>query len=114
MAEDSGLMDVFLDLEPNQPKNDQTRESFRQMLRHRLEQGLPEAVERIWKLPAIILKEPRKEYVSLLMEARELFVNGQFYSCVAMCGIVGERLVKDALRTAVLIERDNRLCLLVG
>ena len=33
MAEDSGSMDVFLDLEPNQPKNDQTRESFRDFRR---------------------------------------------------------------------------------
>jgi hypothetical protein len=110
MGDDSGLIDVFLSLEPNQPRDENTRESFRQSLRQRLEERLPEAVERIWKLPAIILKEPRKEYVGLLLEARELFVQGQFYSCVAMCGIVGERLIKDALRAAVLIEQGGQVC----
>lgn len=101
-------MDVYLDLLPNQPKNDQDRESFRQMLRQRFEERLPKAVERIWDLPPIILKEPTGDYVALLLEARELFVAGYFYSCVAMCGIVGERLVKDVLRASVLVEKYGR------
>lgn len=101
-------MDVYLDLLPNQPKNDQGRENFRQMLRQRFEERLPKAVERIWDLPPIILKEPTGDYVALLLEARELFVAGYFYSCVAMCGIVGERLVKDVLRASVLVQKDGR------
>lgn len=100
-------MNVFLDLLPNQPKNDQARENFRQMLRQRFEEGLPQAVERVWDLPPIILKEPFGDYVALLLEARELFVSGHFYSCVAMCGIVGERLVKDILRASLLVEKDG-------
>lgn len=99
--------DVFLDLLPNQPKNDRGREEFRRMLRDRFEEGLPQAVERIWDLPPIILKQPTDPYVALLLEARELFVAGYFYSCVAMCGIVGERLVKDILRTSILVEREG-------
>lgn len=90
---DPKLIDVFIDLEPNQPKNEQTRASFREILLDRFEQRLPQAVEHVWELPPIILKEPLKEYVTLLLEARELFVLGQFYACVAMCGIVGERLI---------------------
>jgi hypothetical protein len=100
-------MNVFLDLLPKQPKNDQGRENFRQMLREQFEGRLPEAVERIWDLPPIILKEPAGDYFALLLEARELFVAGYFYSCVAMCGIVGERLVKDVLRTSVLVEKEG-------
>jgi hypothetical protein len=101
------LIDVFLDLLPNQPKNEQGRESFRQMLRERFEQRLPDAVERIWELPPIVLRQPNSDYVALLLEARELFVSGSFYSCVAMCGIVGERLVKDVLRASVLVEHTG-------
>jgi hypothetical protein len=101
-------MNVFIDLLPNQPKNDQTREDFRQMLRYRFEERLPQAVERIWELPPVILKEPLGDYLALLREAREIFLAGHFYSCVAMCGIVAERLVKDVFRAAVLVERAGK------
>ena len=97
MSEQPKFMDVFLDLLPNQPKTDQTRESFRQILRQRFEGRLTDAVERVWELPPMILK-PHGEYLALLLEAREIYLAGHFYSCVAMCGIVGERLVKDMFR----------------
>ncbi len=102
-------MQVFLDLLPNQPRNDQTRKEFEQMMRGKFEERLPESVERVWELPPIILKEPFGEYIELLLEARELFLAGHFYSCVAMCGIVGERLIKDVLRASVIIEKDGQL-----
>jgi hypothetical protein len=98
--------DIFLDLLPNLPKNDQTRASIRQLLQQRCENALPDAVERVWELPPIIVK-PQKEYLSLLLEARELYLAGYFYSCVAMCGIVAERLVKDVLRTSVLVQKNG-------
>ena len=34
---------------------------------------------------------------------------GYSYACVAMCGIVGERLVKDALRASVFVEKDGQV-----
>lgn len=101
------MIQVYLDLLPNQPKNEQTREANRQMMRQRFERKLPEAVERIWELPPIILKEPSGIYVELLSESRELFIAGHFYSCVAMCGIVGERLIKDLFRASILIQRKG-------
>lgn len=106
VAEQFQHSEVFLDLLPNQPKNDQTRDSFRNLLRERFEQGLSDSVERIWDLPPIIVK-PHGEYLALLLEARELYVAGFFYSCVAMCGIVGERLVKDVLRASVLVQKNG-------
>jgi hypothetical protein len=108
MADDTQRLNIFLDLLPNQPKNDTSRENFRGMLRDRFEKTLPDAVERIWKLPPIIIKEPFGDYMELLLEARALFLSGHFYSCVAMCGIVGERLVKDVLRAAVLVEKEGK------
>jgi hypothetical protein len=93
------------DVTPNTPKTERTREDFGNILRQKFEQRLPEAVERIWELPPLILQEPFGDYVSLLVEARELFIAGRFYSCVAMCGIVGERLVKDIFRASVLVYK---------
>jgi hypothetical protein len=104
-------MEVFVDVTPNTPKTERTREDFGHILRQKFEQRLPEAVERIWELPPVILQKPFEEYVSLLVEARELFIAGHFYSCVAMCGIVGERLLKDMLRSSVLIAKGgNATC----
>jgi hypothetical protein len=106
MSEQPQFMDVFLDLLPNQPKNEQTRESFRQLLRQRFEDTLTDAVERVWDLPSIVVK-PQGEYLTLLLEARALYLTGHFYSCVAMCGIVGERLVKDVFRASVLVQQGG-------
>ena len=100
--------EVFIDFLPNQPKNEQTLESSRQMLRQQFEQRLPSAVERIWDLPPIMVW-PSETYHELLLEARHLFVDGYFYSCVAMCGIVGERLLKDMFRASILIQKAGQL-----
>ncbi|MBI3960906.1 MAG: hypothetical protein HY328_19010 [Chloroflexi bacterium] len=106
MSEQPQIMDVFLDLFSNQPKNDQSREFFRQVLRQRFEDTLTDAVERVWDLPPILVK-PHGEYLVLLLETRQLYLTGYFYSCVAMCGIVGERLIKDVFRTSVLIQKGG-------
>jgi len=106
MSEQPQFMDVFLDLLPTQPKNDQTREGFRKLLWQRFEGVLADAVERMWDLPPMIVK-PYGEYLALLLESRELYIAGHFYSCVAMCGIVGERLIKDAFRASVLVQQSN-------
>jgi hypothetical protein len=101
------LATVYVDVLSNHPKTDQTRKEFQQLLRSRFELKLPDAVERFWDLPAIILQRPNDEYISLLVEARELFTMGNFYACVAMCGIVGERLIKDLVRGSVVISAEG-------
>jgi len=72
MSDQSEFMEVFLDVLPNHPKNDQMRENFKHMLREKFENTLPDAVERIWELPPILLQKRSREYVGLLMEARSL------------------------------------------
>ncbi len=47
---------------------------------------------------SLAVRKGNDEYLELLTEARELYRSGHFYSCVAMSGIVAERLVKDLLR----------------
>jgi hypothetical protein len=100
---------VFLDLLPNQPKDDQTRESNRRMLRAQFEGQLADNVERMWELPPIILNQASGRYRDLLLEARDLFIAGYFYSCVAMCGIIGERLVKDMFRASVFLQKNGQI-----
>jgi hypothetical protein len=106
-APEEFLAAVYIDLLSNQPKNEHTRERARQSLQNRVGLKLTDSVERLWDLPPVILQRPNDEYVSLLVEARELFTMGYFYSCVAMCGIVGEKLVKDQLRESTLVSIDG-------
>lgn len=98
------LIQCYIDFSPNLPKCEQTREEFRQLLQNRFDRKLPDAIERMWKVPALMLHGPDDEYIDLLLQARELFIMGYFYSCVAMCGIVGERLVKDLLRASIFVS----------
>lgn len=108
MGDEPQLRDVFIDFLPNWPRTDETREMIREQFRKRFEQGLDTSVERVWDLSALALLEPSSPYIALLVEARQLYVEGHFYACVAMCGIVAERLVKDALRATVLVAKDGR------
>jgi hypothetical protein len=98
---------VFYDLDSNEPKDEQRRNQFRQVLRDKFELKLSDAVERIWQLPPVILHRSDDEYVRLLVEARDLYIAGHFYSCVAMCGIVGERLIKDRMRQSLSIASEE-------
>ena len=99
-------MSLFLDLLPNQPKDDSAREDIKNILKQRFEAGLADSIERIWDLPPIAVN-PEGEYLALLQEARQLYLMGSFYSCVAMCGIVGERLIKDVFRASVMIRNST-------
>ncbi|MBI2817080.1 MAG: hypothetical protein HYX72_09085 [Acidobacteria bacterium] len=105
MGDQKQQVEIFLDFLPNQPKNEDTRESFRNLLRQSFEQKLPAAADRLFELPPILVRQ--EDYLPLLLESRELFIAGYFYSCVAVCGIVAERLVKDLLRNSILVERDG-------
>jgi hypothetical protein len=100
-----GLRTVYVDFSANRPKTEQAKDEFREQLQIRFDKNLPDAVDRMFELPPLVLQTPDGEYLNLLLEARQLFVTGYFYSCVAMCGIVGERLVKDLLRASLLILR---------
>ena len=50
----------------------------------------------------------KNEYIKLLHEARELYVEGKFYSCVTMCGVTSERIAKDILRRIVLVKKLDK------
>ncbi|HET6441579.1 MAG TPA: hypothetical protein VFH53_04310 [Phycisphaerae bacterium] len=49
--------------------------------------------ERLSQLPALLIETG--PYCNLIREARDVFVDGHFYACVAMCGISFERFQRD-------------------
>jgi hypothetical protein len=65
-----------------------------------------DAILRRWsELPD--LEPTAGPHVPLLLEARELYRHGHFYSCVAMCGIASERIVKDVFVAGLAVWRDE-------
>ncbi len=52
-----------------------------------------EPLERLSQLPPLLMEAGA--YCGLIREARDVFVNGHFYACVAMCGISFERFQRD-------------------
>ncbi len=87
---------VFVDFTPNDAKlqlsgrptvtNDRAQQQARELERFR----------RLAKLHPLLIEEG--EYCKLLIEARDTFVDGHFYACVAMCGITFERFQRDKAR----------------
>ena len=52
-----------------------------------------DAQERLSQLPPLLIEDG--PYCGLVREARDVFVDGHFYACVAMCGISFERFQRD-------------------
>jgi hypothetical protein len=50
-------------------------------------------LERLSQLPPLLIEDGY--YCGLIREARDVFVDGHFYACVAMCGISFERFQRD-------------------
>jgi len=63
--------------------------------------------ERLSKLPPLLIEVG--PYCKMLREARNDFVNGDFYSCVTMCGISFERFQRDKAKQYGATRKDNML-----
>ena len=102
MPDEDRLIDVWIDLLPNQPNDADGRARIERLIAETFQAQVPAAIDRVFQLPPVVVHPPG-EYTNLLAEARETYVHAHFYACVAMCGIVGERILKDVLRAALRI-----------
>jgi hypothetical protein len=64
-----------------------------------------DAWERLSKLPPLLIEDG--PYCRLIKEARDVFVNGHFYACVAMCGISFERFQRDKAEPHGATQKDK-------
>lgn len=103
--EQDQLISLFVDFLPNHATNPMLAESLKDSYRKRLESDLDNIIVRQGQLTALMV-EPG-EYVQLLVESRTLFCFGYFYACVAMCGIVAERIIKNIMRNNVYTVDGN-------
>ena len=84
---------AYADFRPNAAKHELNEE----LLKGLLEQGnspfARDKLERLAQLPPLLMEDG--PYCGLFREARDVFVDGYFYACVAMCGISFERFQRD-------------------
>ena len=62
--------------------------------------------ERLSQLPSLLIEDG--PYCRLMREARDVFVDGYFYACVAMCGISFERFQRDKAK-AYGAKREHKI-----
>jgi len=61
--------------------------------------------DRLSQLPPLLIEVG--PYCKLLREARDVFVDGHFYACVAMCGISFERFQRDEAESHGAMRKHN-------
>ena len=103
----NGKILINIDTIPNILKMPGQEKFAKDSLRQELEQDLDNRILRYKELPAIMvqMKSDKDEYVKLLHEARKLYIEGRFYSCITMCGVTSERIAKDILKRIILIKK---------
>ncbi len=102
---------IYLDL---QPSGGLDPSELRAGFRKEFETQLDGMIARASALPKIAIPfETRTEQVAtnLLLEARALYLHGFYYSCIAMCGIVSERIVKDIFRSNTFVAENGKAVL---
>ena len=101
----SQMQSAYADFSPNAAKRHLSEESSKSSQRRPAEPpsgAMDEASfdyhknERLSQLPPLLIEAG--PYCKLLREARDVFVDGHFYACVAMCGISFERFQRDEAR----------------
>lgn len=65
----------------------------------------PDRIERLSQLPPLLMEDG--PYCSLIREARDVYVDGHFYACVAMCGISLERFQRDKAKDYGAMPKDK-------
>lgn len=95
---------VYCDFIPNHARDPALVEELKARIIEESKGQADQMVARLATLPTLMVHHPFGDYVPLLREAREIYIRGYFYSCVAMCGITAERMVKDILRGSVMVR----------
>jgi hypothetical protein len=84
---------AYVDFRPNAAKCDLKDELSKVAQEQDKNPFAQESLERLSQLPPLLMESG--VYCALIREARDVFVSGYFYACVAMCGISLERFQRD-------------------
>ena len=96
---------VYLDTIPNLLKDSKNEKIISDTLLANFNDKIAEIIERYKNLPAIVVD--LGVYTESLKEARQVYVEGYFYSCIAMCCVTAEKIAKDILIQNLFIQKDD-------
>ena len=107
---------AYVDFRPNDAKISLSKEASKNSQKHSPEQP-SEAMDeksiahhkdkRLSQLPPLLIEVG--SYCKILREARDVFVDGHIYACVAMCGISFERFQRDKAQPYGATKKHNML-----
>lgn len=108
---DNEIIRIYVDPRPSELfhsfSSKQRQKFIAQKLRHHFEEEVNGAVDRYLSLPELRVYDGG--YTLLLREARNLYIYGYYYSCVAMCGVSAERISKDLFITSISIRMGAKV-----
>jgi hypothetical protein len=84
---------AYADFRPNSAKHELGKELKKYSQVQRTKLPSHDRLERLAQLPPLLMEDG--PYCGLIREARDVYVDGYFYACVAMCGISFERFQRD-------------------
>ena len=84
---------AYADFRPNTAKRDLQEGSSNDQQELGVNPLTRDTLERLSQLPPLLMEAG--PYCGLIREVRDVFVDGHFYACVAMCGISFERFQRD-------------------
>jgi len=102
---------AYIDFMPNSLRDaalkDVTAREVIESMHQTIDTMKGQIIERYAKLPAVLVHGG--PHVRLLAEARIAFIEGFFYSCVAMCGITAERILLDLFADTLAAKVGDKL-----
>ncbi|MDP8201976.1 MAG: hypothetical protein P9M11_07530 [Candidatus Tenebribacter burtonii] len=99
------LKKVYLDTIPNLLKDSINEKKISETLLSNYNGKIAEIIDRYKNLPAIVVDIG--VYTESLKEARQVYIEGYFYSCIAMCCVTAEKIAKDILIQNLFIQKDD-------
>jgi hypothetical protein len=98
---------IYLDTIPNLLKDKKYEKEIKEQLLAQYNDKITEIINRYKILPAIVVNHG--VYTKSLIEARQVYVEGYFYSCIAMCCVTAEKIAKEILIQNLFIQQGNNL-----
>ncbi|MBL7148564.1 MAG: hypothetical protein ISS80_00650 [Candidatus Cloacimonetes bacterium] len=96
---------VYLDTIPNLLKESKNEKKISELLLTQFNDKIAEIIDRYKTLPAIVVD--LGVYTESLKEARQVYIEGYFYSCVAMCCVTAEKIAKNILIENLFLQKDD-------
>ncbi|MFC1905184.1 hypothetical protein ACFLXL_00050 [Chloroflexota bacterium] len=103
---------AYADFRPNTAKHhlkeellESSQERVTELPSGALGEPTHDELERLSQLPPLLMEDG--PYCRLIREARDVFVDGHFYACVAMCGISFERFQRDKAAPHGATQKDK-------